>query len=58
MVAAPVDVIDDTIVSLSRQMIATLRYNSLVGFFSKAFISPGLAAPHLGVSQKLIASGV
>jgi len=58
MVAAPVDVIDDTIVSLSRQMIATLRYNSLVGFFSKAFMSRGLAAPQVGVSQRLIACGL
>ena len=32
-VATPVDVIDDAIVSLSRQMIATLQYHSLVGFF-------------------------
>jgi peptide deformylase len=58
MVAAPVDAIDDTIVSLSRQMIATLRYNSLVGFFSKAFMSRGLAAPQVGVSQRLIACGL
>lgn len=58
MVAAPVDVIDDTIVSLSRQMIATLRYNSLVGFFSKVFMSRGLAAPQVGVSQRLIACGL
>jgi len=58
MVAAPVDVIDDAIVWLSRQMIATLRYNSLVGFFSKAFMSRGLAAPQLGVSQRLIVCGL
>ena len=58
MVASPVDVIDDTIVSLSRQMIATLRYNSLVGFFTKAFMSRGLAAPQMGVSQRLIACGL
>jgi len=57
-VAAPVDVIDDAIVFLSRQMIATLRYNSLVGFFSKAFMSRGLAAPQVGVSQRLIACGL
>ena len=34
-VAMRVDVIDDPIVSLSQQMIATLQYNSLVGFFPK-----------------------
>jgi len=57
-VSTPVDVIDDPIVSLSRQMIATLRYNSLVGFFSKAFMSRGLAAPQVGVSRRLIVCGI
>ena len=57
-VSTPVDVIDDAIVSLSQQMIATLQYNSLVGFFSKAFMSRGLAAPQLGVSKRLIACGI
>jgi len=57
-VAAPVDGIDDSITSLSRQMIATLRYNSIVGFFTKAFMSRGLAAPQLGVSRRLIACGI
>jgi len=57
-VATPVDVVDDAIVSLSRQMVATLRYNSLVGFFSKAFMSRGLAAPQLGVSKRLIVCGI
>jgi peptide deformylase len=56
--STPVDVIDQAIVSLSRQMIATLRYNSLVGFFSKAFMSRGLAAPQLGVSRRLIVCGI
>lgn len=56
--STPVDVIDDDIVWLSRQMIATLRYNSLIGFFSKAFMSRGLAAPQLGISKKLIACGI
>ena len=58
MVAAPVDVIDDAIVSLSQQMIATLQYNSLVDFFSKAFMSRGLAAPQLGVARRLIVCGL
>ena len=56
--AAPVDVIDDAIVSLGHQLTATLQYNSLVGFFSKAFMSRGLAAPQLGVSKRLIACGI
>lgn len=57
-VATPVKMVDDPIVFLSRQMIATLRYNSLVGFFSKAFMSRGLAAPQLGVSRRMIACGI
>jgi peptide deformylase len=57
-VSSPVDVIDDAIISLGQQMIATLQYNSLVGFFSKAFMSRGLAAPQLGVSKRLVACGL
>jgi peptide deformylase len=57
-VAMSVDDIDDSILSLGRQMIATLRYNSLVGFFSKAFMSRGLEAPQLGVSKRWIACGI
>lgn len=57
-VSTPVDVIDDPLVSLSQQMIATLRYNSLLGFFTKAFMSRGLAAPQLGVSRRLIVCGI
>ena len=57
-VSTPVDVIDDPIVSVSRQMIATLRYHSLIGFFSRAFMSRGLAAPQMGVSRRLIVCGI
>ena len=57
-ISNPVDAIDDKIISLSQQMIATLRYYSLIGFFSKAFLSRGLAAPQVGVSKRLIACGI
>ena len=57
-VSAPVDAVDDKIVALSRQMIATLRYHSLIGFFSRAFLSRGLAAPQVGISQRLIVCGI
>ncbi|MCP4374543.1 MAG: peptide deformylase, partial [Deltaproteobacteria bacterium] len=53
--STPVEVIDDEIVSLSHQMISTLRYNSLIGFFTKALLNRGLAAPQVGVSKRLIA---
>ena len=57
-VSAPVNAIDGQIVALSHQMIATLRYYSLIGFFSKAFLGRGLAAPQVGISQRLIVCGI
>ncbi len=54
-VSTPVEVIDDKIISLGHQIISTLRYNSLTGFFTKALLNRGLAAPQVGVSQRLIA---
>lgn len=54
-VSTPVEDIDDKIISLGHQMISTLRYNSLTGFFTKALLNRGLAAPQVGVSQRLIA---
>ena len=57
-VSAPVNAIDDPIVALSRQMVATLRYYSLIGFFSRAFLGRGLAAPQVGIPQRLIVCGI
>ena len=57
-VSAPVNAVDDRIAALSRQMIATLRYYSLVGFFSRAFLSRGLAAPQVGIARQLIVCGI
>lgn len=57
-ISSPVDAIDDIIISLSQQMIATLRYYSMIGFFSKAFLSRGLAAPQVGISKRMIACGI
>jgi peptide deformylase len=54
----PVKDIDEKILALSRQMITTLRYHSLIGFFSRAFLSRGLAAPQLGVAKRLIVCGI
>ena len=56
--ASSVDAIDDKLISLSQLMIATLRYYSLIGFFSRAFLSRGLAAPQVGVSKRLIVCGI
>jgi len=57
-ISSPVDAIGDQIISLSQLMIATLRYYSLIGFFSRAFLSRGLAAPQVGVSKRLIVCGI
>jgi peptide deformylase len=57
-VSAPVNAIDSKIVALSRQMIATLRYYSLISFFSEASLGRGLAAPQVGFSQRVIVCGI
>ncbi len=57
-ISSPVDVIDDRIISLSQQMIATLRYYSMIGFFTNAFLGRGIAAPQVGISKRLIACGI
>lgn len=57
-ISSPVSIIDDKILSLSDQMISTLRYHSLIGFFSKAFLSKGLAAPQVGILKQLIVCGL
>jgi peptide deformylase len=57
-ISTPVGSIDERILTLSRQMIATLRYHSLVGFFSRAYLGRGLAAPQLGVAKRLIVCGI
>ncbi len=50
--------IDDDILALSREMITTLRYHSFIGFFSRAFLGRGLAAPQLGVAKRLMVCGI
>jgi len=57
-VSTPVEVIDEKIVSLSHQMISTLRYNSLIDFFTKPLLNKGLAAPQVGVPKRLIVCGL
>ena len=57
-VSESVDIIDEHIISLCRQMIATVRYYSLIGFFSRAFLGRGLSACQVGVSKRLIVCGI
>ena len=57
-VSAPIYAIDDSTVSLTSDIISTLRYQSLVDFFLERSIPRGLAAPQVGVSKRLIVCGI
>ena len=57
-ISNPVDHIDHHIISLSDDMIATLRYRTLVDFFVKRSRPRGLAAPQVGISERLIVCGL
>ena len=57
-VASPIDRIDDNIIALSNDIITTLRYRTLVDFFTKTSIPRGLAAPQVGVSKRLVVCGL
>ena len=57
-ISNPVDQIDHHIISLSDDMIATLRYRTLVDFFVKRSRPSGLAAPQVGILERLIICGL
>lgn len=57
-VSYPIDRIDDHIISLSNDIITTLRYRTLIDFFTKSSIPRGLAAPQVGVSKRLVVCGL
>ena len=57
-VAYPVNHIDNNVISLGNDIIATLRYQTLVDFFVKRSIPRGLAAPQVGISKRLIVCGL
>ena len=54
----PVEKIDDELMSLSEQLMSTIRYYSLKGFFTRAALGRGLAAPQLGISRRVIVCGL
>ena len=54
----PIAEIDDTILSLTEDMVATLRYLTLKDFFLEQSVPRGLAAPQIGISKRLIVCGV
>jgi len=57
-VAEPVTHVDDTIITLTDAMIATLRYQTLVDFFIERSVPRGLAAPQVGIARRLIVCGL
>lgn len=51
----PIYFIDESVVKLSEEIIATLQYRTVVDFFSKALIHKGISAPQIGMAKRLIA---
>ncbi len=57
-VSSPIDQIDQHIIALSNDIIATLRYRTMVDFFTKRSIPRGLAAPQVGILKRLVVCGL
>ena len=53
-----IDHIDTHIISLSNDMIATLRYRTMIDLVMKGSLPRGLAAPQVGILERLIVCGV
>jgi peptide deformylase len=57
-IAEPITHIDDSIISLTTDIISTLRYFSLVDFFVERSMPRGLAAPQVGIPKRLVVCGI
>ncbi len=57
-ISNPIDHIDNQIIHLSNDIIATLRYRTIIDFFIKRSMPRGLAAPQVGVSERLVVLGL
>jgi peptide deformylase len=57
-IAEPIAHIDDSVISLSADIISTLRYLSVVDFFVERSVPRGLAAPQVGISKRLVVCGI
>lgn len=57
-ISKPIDHIDNHIISLSNDMIATLRYRTMIDLFMKISLPRGLAAPQVGILERLIVCGI
>jgi len=57
-VSEPIPHIDASIISLTEDIISTLRYHALVDFFLDRSVPRGLAAPQVGISKRLVVCGI
>lgn len=57
-ISKPINNIDNHVISLSNAMIATLRYRAMIDFFKDRTTPRGLAAPQVGISERLIVCGL
>jgi len=57
-ISKPINNIDNHVISLSNAMIATLRYRTMIDFFKDRSTPRGLAAPQVGISERLIVCGL
>ena len=57
-ISAPIDRIDDTVISTANGMIDTLRFKAPFEFFLHASLYKGLSGPQVGMQKRLIVCGV
>ena len=57
-VSKHIDHIDDSVLSTSDAMIATLQFKAPFEFFLRASLYKGLSAPQIGIQKRLIVCGI
>jgi peptide deformylase len=57
-ISNPINHIDNHIINLTNDIAATLRYRAIIDFFIKRSMPRGLAAPQVGVSERLVVCGL
>jgi peptide deformylase len=57
-VSEPIELIDDTTVTLANSMISILQYHAPFTFLFKGSLYNGLAAPQIGVQKRIIVCGL
>ena len=54
----PIDVINDSIDTLAKSMVAILQYNAPFAFLLEGALYRGLAAPQIGIQKRMIVCGL